>query len=688
MIIFINNINKYLGATYFLFAFSLLSSAQGIDKNIDSLILSAYDLSSTNYSKAFSLVDSALNQSIAHSYAWGEAEALRVKGLTLFYAIQYSQALKLFIESKEKFQALGDTIGVCNANNLIATVYDYQGFNKKAILKHQENLELRRAIGDINGLSATLNNIAVNLRKIGETQKALEYYLLAINLILNSDDLRSLSRSYNNVGLVFLELNELDSAFKYLNKALEIREKLTFPQDLKNTYQGLGSYYFQAKNLKKARDYFEKSFLIANEIGIVYEIESAAKDLSQVYYQMGQYKKAYDTHLIYKQMSDSLKNKETIQLLTSMEMESKFEKERELQKLIQEKKDADNQLIMVKQKRFRNILVLVIVALLVIALLIFKGFIEKTKHNRLLTIQNEEILQQKEEISTQRDEIESQKEEIEAQRDLLIKQKLLMENKNQKLTDSLEYARSIQGALLPWTGTLHSLIGDHFILYKPKDIVSGDFYWASDTNDGVIVCVADCTGHGVPGAFMSVLGISLLSEIVQKDRITQPNLILNKLREYLIYSLRQDETHSRHKEGMTIAICHIDRKKGLMKYAGASMPMILIRHTYGTPILERLHPDGMPIGISPRMRDFTQKEYTISNGDMLYLYSDGYADQFGGTEGKKLKIKPFLSLLENNSTRPLAEQQQILESNIKNWINESNPVVEQFDDITILGIRI
>jgi len=186
---------------------------------------------------------------------------------------------------------------------------------------------------------------------------------------------------------------------------------------------------------------------------------------------------------------------------------------------------------------------------------------------------------------------------------------------------------------------------------------------------------------------MSILGMSLLAEIIQKDKIIQPDLILNRLREYLIHSLHQKEAQSNHKEGMSIAVCLINREKGNVLYSGASMPIAVVKKENNYEV-ERITPDKMPISISPKMIPFNLKSIDMHKSDMLYLFTDGYADQFGGPEGKKYRIKPFLNILDDISHKPLNIQLQSLENILDNWINESETRIDQFDDITIMGVRL
>jgi len=311
---------------------------------------------------------------------------------------------------------------------------------------------------------------------------------------------------------------------------------------------------------------------------------------------------------------------------------------------------------------------------------------------------NQEILQQKEEISTQRDEIE-------AQRDLVIIQKEHIEEIHKEVTDSINYAKRIQEAVLPVSAPARAVLGEHFILFKPKDIVSGDFYWATQTRGHVtllIVAVADCTGHGVPGAFMSMLGISFLNEIVRKQEVTQANHVLNELRKEIINALQQKGVSGEQKDGMDISLLVVNTETNECQWAGANNPLYIVRGgqnpqglTKPVPLqnlegLEEIKGDKMPIAIYERMEPFTNHEFKVENGNCLYLFSDGFADQFGGAKGKKFMYKQFKEILvqtcpgTSQQIKTMNEQKEILDKIINEWIGNN----EQIDDITVLGIKI
>jgi sigma-B regulation protein RsbU (phosphoserine phosphatase) len=255
-----------------------------------------------------------------------------------------------------------------------------------------------------------------------------------------------------------------------------------------------------------------------------------------------------------------------------------------------------------------------------------------------------------------------------------------IERQRLNITDSLHYARRIQKALMVPSEELEKILPDHFILNKPKDIVSGDYYWVSHKNGRLIIAVADCTGHGVPGAFMSIMGINLLNEIVNTTGTIQANEILNQLRSKLIRSLGQTGQKDETKDGMEMALCVVDSKKHLLQYSGAFRPMYLLRQDE----LIVITGDHMPIGFYDEKEAFTNKEVPFRENDMIYLFTDGYVDQIGGLERKTFKSIRLKKLLKEIHDKPLDEQASILREEHEIWRSGS----EQIDDIMVLGVRL
>ncbi|MGZ4118890.1 MAG: PP2C family protein-serine/threonine phosphatase, partial [Bacteroidia bacterium] len=261
-----------------------------------------------------------------------------------------------------------------------------------------------------------------------------------------------------------------------------------------------------------------------------------------------------------------------------------------------------------------------------------------------------------------------------------------IEEKNTSITDSINYARRIQTAILPSIENMQKQLPEVFVLYKPKDIVSGDFYWFTEKNGSSILAVADCTGHGVPGAFMSMIGNDLLTQIIIEKGLTQPNLILTQLHEGVKHALKQDDRQSEAKDGMDIAIvkCKTDGEKVELEYSGALRPFWLIKKG-GTEIQE-IKPDKHSIGgaYSNDQRMFSNHTLSLSKGDTFYLTTDGYADQFGGELGKKMMTKNMKELILKIQSSTMAEQKNILEKTFIEWQKNR----EQIDDVLVIGVRV
>jgi serine phosphatase RsbU (regulator of sigma subunit) len=317
-----------------------------------------------------------------------------------------------------------------------------------------------------------------------------------------------------------------------------------------------------------------------------------------------------------------------------------------------------------KQKLMLFAAIFVLVLLSFLAYYIYRGYRIKKEANIKLEEKNRTILAQKDEIEEQRDIAETQRDQIAYQK--------------KHITDSIMYAKRIQTALLP-SLELFSDEFEHFVLYKPLDIVSGDFYWVSKKDNMQIIIAADCTGHGVPGAFMSMLGVTMLNEIVNGRDITQPDEILNILRDEIIDSLKQSIEEDRVKDGMDMTVLAIDFNTDRVKLAGASNPLCIVRKNE----LLTFKVDKMPVAIHYNMKPFSLQEIELKKGDCLYMFSDGFGDQFGGPKGKKFMVKNLKDKFAELSDLPMLKQGEKLSEIFEEWKGDS----PQVDDVTVIGIR-
>ncbi|MEE4197255.1 MAG: response regulator [Bacteroidales bacterium] len=317
------------------------------------------------------------------------------------------------------------------------------------------------------------------------------------------------------------------------------------------------------------------------------------------------------------------------------------------------------------------------------------------KQGDVITSQRAKIQKQRDQLAVEKKDIAKQKELMEKDLDFIMKQgdkiaeqkhkiKIqhdIVRKQNKKIEDSILYAKKIQSAVLPPSRFVQHLLSQHFIFYKPRDIVSGDFYWTKQIDEKIFIAAADCTGHGVPGALMSMLGITFLNEIVNKNPEIHAHEILNELRMHIISSLRQTGSFGESRDGLDIALCIINHEKKIMEYAGANNPLYIIRNKE----LTEIKADRMPIGIHRRAKEsFKNHEVELNKDDLIYIFSDGFIDQFGGNDGRKFLTKNFKDLLLEIHHKSLSEQKQILEKTFTEWKGER----KQLDDILVIGFKI
>lgn len=317
------------------------------------------------------------------------------------------------------------------------------------------------------------------------------------------------------------------------------------------------------------------------------------------------------------------------------------------------------------------------------------------KQGDVITNQRTKIQKERDKLSVEKTDMEKQKALMEQDLDFIMKQgdkiaeqkhkiKIqhdIVREQNKKIEDSILYAKRIQSAVLPPNRFIQHLLSEHFIFYQPRDIVSGDFYWTKQVDNKVFIAAADCTGHGVPGALMSMLGITFLNEIVNKTSNIHANEILNELRIHIISSLRQTGSTGESRDGLDIALCIIDYENQILEYSGANNPLYLIRNK---ELLET-KADRMPIGIHRKAKEsFQNNIIKLQKDDLIYIFSDGFVDQFGGPEGRKYLSANFKKLLLNNCSKTLNEQKIIIERSFDEWKDDR----KQLDDILVIGFKI
>jgi CheY-like chemotaxis protein/Tfp pilus assembly protein PilF len=546
-------------------------------------------------------------------------------------------------------------------------------------------------------LAKNQTKLAFYYRDNGNYQKATVWLKKAINTNESLGNENAIQVLYTNLGYIQSELNNYDEAIESFRKALKISQKNNKKSEILETLVNISIAQQGKQNYAESNNTLNQALTLALELNDKSALRTIYGILSENYEKLGKHDKSTE----YYELASSLKSqqqKEEIKKYESLtkQAEAKLnlkeeekkslnqelikantEKELTLRLLQQEKELRDlkereyqaKERLQKAHQQVNNIIIaslsFIIILILVFLVIIFKQLRRIKQTNALLEANNRQIAEQKAEIEKQHELTNQQK---------------------KKLTDSILYAQRIQNAVLPPKYVFEKIFPQHFILFKPRDIVSGDFYWITSKDNVAVIAVADCTGHGVPGAFMSMLGIAFLNEIVNKITINRhivtlhANEILNELREYVIHSLHQTGNPVEAKDGMDISLCIIDFENKMMQFAGAHNPVYLIRNKE----LQIIEADRMPIGIyKTDNKLFSNHEIPLQYNDQIYLFTDGFYDQIGGPKEQKMMSINFRKYLSEICSFPMSEQQIMLAKYFDEWKGEN----EQIDDILVVGFK-
>ncbi len=602
----------------------------------------------------------------------GKAAALHVLGAIYTVLGDYEKAISNLLESLRNYELLGDSKGVANSSNSLGILYFNQDDYSNAKKYYSKALSLIDSSEYAMSTAVYKLNIGEVYQATGENEKALNLEKQAYDIFKQLGDINGMAYALGVQGKVNYQQGKSEKAIEFTKKALEY---LIEDQDYLGAVEYLNflvEVYISNNNLFLAEENATTALEIANQINSLKWKIKSFENLAEIFYKKEAFQLAYqykDSASIYEnKLMDEEKQKQIANLRIIYESEQK-EQENEILRIDKELKQKQ-----IIQQRILNVAIgSVLVILIVFAVITFRAKNQKQKANTQLKIQNEEIRQQREEIETQAERLKA------INTDVTRKNKLI-EEKNKNITDSINYAKRIQTALLPFSQRIGKELEDFFIYYNPKDIVSGDFYWFSESKDKVIIAVADCTGHGIPGAFMSFIGHDMLNHIVNFKGITNPAEILKQLKLSVIHILRQEQSDNR--DGMDISICVWDKKKNKVHFSGANHTLIYIQNKQ----LYQLKGNKTTVGLDEKknIKDFDTHEINLVGDTCFYLFSDGYVDQFGGEKDKKFMIKNFRELLSNSHMKKMETQGIIVKETIEDWMGEE----EQVDDMLVFGFRL
>lgn len=583
----------------------------------------------------------------------GMARVYNTIGIIHHKQANYPEALRNLYSSLKIREQIDDKKGTAISYNNIGNAYFRQDNHSEALKNYQASLSIYQQLDDKKGISDAYNHIGMAYSGQKNYTQALYYHELAVKIKKEIDDKRRLGYAYNNIGLVYALQGNYDEALRYHFASLEIDEFFEDKPGMAYSYTNIANIYIQQGRIDEGRKWYLKALELGMELGAKNTIYESYLGLAQVDSAMGNYRNAFEKYKLSIVYRDSILNEENTEKTVQAKMQYEFDKRQAADSLKIAEERKINALKFEEEKKQKYYLYAGLALVLIFAGFMFNRFKVTQKQKQLIEIKEKEAQHQKQ----------------------------LVEEKNKEIFDSINYAERLQRSLMANQKLLDTRFSEYFIYFNPKEAVSGDFYWASYLSNGnFTLAVADSTGHGVPGAIMSMMNMNSLKESVQ-EKICEPHLILSKTRQIIIDTLCNDGSAEGGKDGMDVALLVFDHGMNKLDFALANNALWLVRNG----ILTEYEADKMPVGKHDNQnKPFSKNTIHLAKGDMIYVFTDGYADQFGGEKGKKFKYASLEKLLVSIAGKTMAEQKLILHQTFESW----KGALEQIDDVTVVGIRI
>ncbi|MFQ3213749.1 MAG: tetratricopeptide (TPR) repeat protein [Marivirga sp.] len=613
------------------------------------------DLRTQDPTKAYSYAKVAL--SIAKRINFSDGIATSYNNLGVYHKQKgdYDEALNYFEQALNIYDSISNNEGKGKALSNIGNIYSLNSDFENALLYYINARDLFDEINDLGRSMQIMNNIGNVYLEKGQDQIALNYYLEVLEIYHQIDDDYFPLDPYSNIGKVYFNKDSYDSALYYFSKSLKKEQASGNKFGTASAYVRIARLQNARANYLQALDASLTAAQIAESVSSKPILMESYSTLAEVYLHLGDIEHSYSYMNQYHEVKDSLFNENSRRAIAELEKNIAIEqKEKEISLL---KKEAEIRDLQFKNGRLYGFgSVLLSVLLTALALVIYARFRESRKAKSLLEAQNKKILESKKKLEIQ---------------------KAKLENWNQHMTDSIEYARSIQEGIM-LKNNFQENLAHSFVLFRPKDIVSGDFYWYARKNDSDIIALIDCTGHGVAGAFMTVIANAAMNQIVNEQKLTDPAEILMQMDEKVMDILKQKEVTTKN-HSMDIALCKIDHKQQLVTYAGARRALYIVEDG----ALQEIKGSKYTIGeyYDTPQKSFKNTAIPFSPNQIFYMSSDGYADQFGFETQKKYMTKRFKNLLVTIAEKSMLEQHKSLNLEMQRWQGE----MEQTDDMLVIG---
>ncbi len=580
-----------------------------------------------------------------------------------FNLAEYKNAISFYIKALSIQEEIGNKRGILSSSGAIGNVFLELKQPDEAFKYFKLALEIAKEIDSKMGKASALIAIGNVFSQKADYNQSLEYTFQSMKLFEELEVKEAVATCLNNIADSYQKMHDSNNALLYIHKAYDINVELGNVYGMALALNNIGDFYESIGDYIKAAEYYKKGLEQAKTIDANDRILASYKGIYKSNKKLGNFKEALVFNELYQQMNDSIYNSESSKQIA--EMQTRFDSEKkakEIAILTKDKKIREDELSKNRIITWATSIGAILVFLL--ALLAIRGYIQKRKVSEQLTIKNEKI-----ETAYN-----------------------IIENHNKDMKDSIRYAKRLQEAILPTTAFNTIFKEKAFVLYKPKDIVSGDFYWIEEVDKGdnkqLLFAAVDCTGHGVPGAFMSIVGHNLLNQAVNEHHKTKPSDILDEINIGLNETLRQTLEESTVKDGMDISLCSLKKNSSnsyTLQFAGANNPLWIVREKEVLEV-EEIKGNKFPIGIfvGEELNKFKNHEIELFPGDSIYVFTDGFADQFGGPKGKKFMYKPFKERILAMQHLAMKEQGEALNDFINDWKGD----LEQIDDVLVIGIKI
>ncbi|HEY6160427.1 MAG TPA: tetratricopeptide repeat protein [Bacteroidia bacterium] len=642
-----NNVNPTTASSYYSQALELaltLSDSDGVKSSQRGLGLSTFLRG--DYLQAIEHEKKALSVTGSKPDPISEADTYTIIGMSDFKLGKVDQSIEMYKKALKIYREQNDVQRSSMILNNMGSLYYQQTRYKEALDLFLQSKPLKEKVGDKKGLASINMNIATIYTSFDSMEVSLKYYQYALDYYLQKNDSLGMAGCYSGMGTDYLKLKDYKTAFGLKQKALEIARAIGDKSMVSHVLNDFGDIYSLQNDFPKAEQFLMEALGMAKETKDIFQLVQTYSSLVKHYKRKNDLASALKYTQLLSASEDSLFNEKNSHVLS--EIKSRYDAEQKQSAIDILKKDRELDEVRVKKNDTWRAVLFPGLALFILVVIVLLGRNElKKRTSRALQVRNDLLSQQDKEI-----------------------------------TESIEYALSIQRSMLPSHEYISGYLKEFFVLNRPKDIVSGDFYFFEAIGDRVVFSAVDCTGHGVPGALLSFLGMDILREAVRKKNMNDPAGILGFLDHQVNQRLRQSTDSESVSDGMDLALCSIDLKTRVLKYAGSFNPAWIISNGK----LEEIKPDKHAIGSNPddKADTFTSHERQLKPGDCIYIFSDGYADQFGGRAGKKFKYKPLQQLLLDIHHRPMHEQQRVLDDAYQNWKGD----LFQVDDVLVIGVRI